>query len=94
MTEVRQNDDSPAVLEPKLTKWDERVLATLAWWPIEDLETRTAPAWMSAWQVAEQLHEEDVALVRLTLDGLAHLGHAFARGFNYDHTREWVRMSR
>jgi hypothetical protein len=76
-------------LSPTLTRYDERVLAALDQWTDDKRPFGDTPLdWRNVWQVAERLREYDVATVRRTLDGLAHLGYAMAR--DWDHRRRWV----
>jgi hypothetical protein len=60
-------------LEPELTAFDKRVLGALA-----DAVGRVK--WLSAWQVAERIHEDNVALVRRTVNGLVRFGYAIGGG--------------
>jgi hypothetical protein len=78
------------VLEPKLTKWDQRVLAALGEWP-KGWSFGLAPLpWMSAWAVAEKVREDNVTTVRQTLNALMDFGYADVCG--HGHQRLWIRL--
>jgi hypothetical protein len=66
-------------LEPELTAFDKRVLGALEPWP-RDADAVGRVKWLSAWQVAERINEDDVALVRRTLNGLVRFRHAITGG--------------
>lgn len=86
MSESPSNDT--AVLDPTLTKFDQRVLAALDQWTTDRSTPDTPLDWRNVWQVSERLREYDVAMVRRVLDGLVQLGYATAGG--WDHRRVWV----
>lgn len=81
--------EKSGALEPTLTKIDKRVLKALAAYPEH---WGAAVQWKTAWAVAETLQDEDVAGVRLMLDGLRHFGYVDCRGFGTK--REWIRTWR
>ena len=87
------SESSTAVLEPKLTPWDKRVLAKLDVWRWSECNGKPKAEWpefewKNAWQVAEALHHDDVAEVRATLEGLVDFRYATAR--LWGHRREWI----
>jgi hypothetical protein len=76
-------------LSPALTAYDKRVLDALDQWTDDKRPFGDDPLdWRNVWQIGERLREYDLAALRRTLDGRAHLGHAMAREF--DHRRVWV----
>jgi hypothetical protein len=75
-------------LEPAPTKFDKRVLAALDPEPDYIKLGHREREWRNAWQIAELIREDDVALVRRTLRGLDHLGYCWSR--KYDWRQEWV----
>lgn len=75
-------------LAPDLTPYDQRVLAALDQWHSVDDRPPSTLDWRDLWDIARTLREHDLTILRGTLDGLAHLGHALARG--HDHNREWI----
>lgn len=70
MSSSRENE----ALAPKLTAWDEKLLALL------EPYVHHGPAGQgkTVWQVAEALRTEDVTGIRQTLDALCDFGHAWA----------------
>lgn len=79
------------VLEPELTAFDRRVLAALDQWT-RGRDLRDEPLdWRNAWQVGEAVREDDVAMVRRTLDGLGRFRYATDNG--WDQRRSFVAVA-
>lgn len=83
--------ETTSALEPKLTKWDQRVLAKLDDWTKDRILNDRPLQWRDAWQVARELREYDVKLVRQTLDALVDFRYAMA--VEHGHKRRWVHAS-
>ena len=92
MPRPRAEDPEAAVLEPKLTNYDRRLIrACPQWpdgWPAIPKEERER---ITAWGVAEKLHEYDVARVMQTLKALEEFGHIRSNGHYMPHKRIWWR---
>jgi hypothetical protein len=82
---TRQSD---VPLEPKLTRYDERVLSRLDQWT-ELRDHRDEPLrWMDAWDVGRLLGVYNLDELRNVLDGLERFGYVAATGWGTK--RKWV----
>lgn len=75
---MRKTIDGPDTLEPGLTKEDKRVLAAIPECGNDSWRRREAHEAVTIWQIAEILNTEDLADLRRTLRGLAHLEYVFS----------------
>jgi hypothetical protein len=87
-----KTDTVDGALAPALTNWDLRVLAATPPEPEPWTRECIRATEVSAWQIAEALHEEDVKMVRETLNGLAirHLVYRWGGGWQL-HRHRWTR---
>jgi hypothetical protein len=75
-------------LEPKLTRYDQRVLSKLDQWTADRDTREDSLRWMDLWEVGRTLTEHDLRELQRVLDGLERFGYVTASGWGPQ--RRWI----